>query len=134
VGLAGLPHGFGAIYTMSGKPAIHGTTDVFYSRINTTTPARLGLPSGRQCRSRRQLTIHLRSPRGDPIRTATVIVAGHRARVLRGRRLGARILLTGLPKGRYRVRISARTRSGQLLSETRVYRTCQPRTARTQTR
>jgi hypothetical protein len=81
----------------------------------------LGLPSTRRCVSRRRFTIRLR---GRQLRSARVYVNGRRVRVLRGRRLRARIDLRGLPKGTVTVRIRAVTRSGRRLSATRRYRTC----------
>ncbi len=81
----------------------------------------LTLPrDARACTSRRTFTIRLR--RG--LRTARVTYAGRRAKVLRGRRLRARINLRGLPKGTVRVRVVGRTRGGRVVRGTRVYRLC----------
>jgi hypothetical protein len=85
--------------------------------------ASLGLPSTRRCASRRRFTIRLRAPRGQRLRSARVQVNGRRVRVLRGRRLRARIDLRGL-RGTVRVRIVARTRSGRRIVNERRYRTC----------
>ena len=50
--------------------------------------------------------------------------------MLRGRRLRARVVLTGLPRGTFVVRIVGVTASGRHVSETRTYRTCRPRRGR----
>jgi hypothetical protein len=49
---------------------------------------------------------------------------------VRGKRLRARVNLSGLPRGRYVVRVVARTNTGRTLVRTRRYRTCTPRGGR----
>jgi beta-glucosidase len=84
----------------------------------------LELPrDARVCTSRRNFVIRL--PRG--VRRARVTYAGRRARIIRGRRLRARIDLRGLPKGRVRVKVVGRRRSGRVVRQTRVYRLCATR-------
>jgi alpha-glucosidase len=84
----------------------------------------LGLPSAKACLSRRRFALHLPSR----VRSATVTVAGKRARTRRsGGRLVATVDLRKAKKGTYRVRVVARTRSGARLASTRTYRTCVPR-------
>jgi len=119
-GLIGLP----AVLSAGQSPAGVGPP--------RTGPAQadLGLPSAKRCRSRRSFIIHLRAPRGETLKSATVLVDGHRVRVLRGRLLHARVNLTGLPRGTFRVQISLITRSGRHLHQTRTYHTCRPRSAR----
>jgi predicted acyl esterase len=78
------------------------------------------LPSAHRCASRRSFRIRLR--RG--IRSATVTVNGKRAKVLRGKRLRAPVDLRGLPKGTFRVTVTARTTSGRVLRSARTYHTC----------
>jgi hypothetical protein len=88
---------------------------------------RLPPPSGRRrCVSRRNFRIRLREPRGDALASATVFVNGKRVRVVRGKRLTARVDLRGLPRGRYTVRIVARTVLGRTIQGKRRYRTCVP--------
>ena len=82
-----------------------------------------GATATRRCTSRRAFTIRLSAR----LASARVTVNGRRARVLRGRRLRARIVLRGLPRGTYRVRIVGRTRAGRTLRTTRTYRTCAAR-------
>ncbi|HEV3000599.1 MAG TPA: glycoside hydrolase family 3 C-terminal domain-containing protein [Solirubrobacteraceae bacterium] len=86
--------------------------------------AALMLPRDRRaCRSRRNFVIRL--PLG--VRRAKVTYAGRRAKIIRGRRLRARIDLRGLPRGRVRVKVVGRTASGRIVRETRVYRPCATR-------
>ncbi len=86
--------------------------------------AALELPrDARTCTSRRNFVIRL--PRR--MRSARVTFAGRRAPVIRGRRLRARVDLRGLPKGRVKVRVVGRTRSGRVVRQTRVYRLCATR-------
>ena len=97
--------------------------------VRNTGPA-LGLPGTHRCRSRRHFRIHLRAPHGVRLRSATIMVAGRRVKALHGPRLHARVDLRGLPKGRYRVRIVARTTTGRRLVSVRTYRTCAPKPKR----
>jgi hypothetical protein len=78
------------------------------------------LPSAHRCASRRSFRIRLR--RG--IRSATVTVNGKRAKVLSGKRLRAPVDLRGLPKGTFRVTVTARTTRGRVLRSARTYHTC----------
>lgn len=84
------------------------------------------LPLARRCVSRRRFTIHLRVPAGAQVARAVVSVNRRRVRVVRADRLRARVNLTGLPKGRFTVRITLVLRDGRTLSGTRAYRTCAP--------
>lgn len=84
-------------------------------------PADLGLP--RACVSRRRFTIRL--PRG--LRSATVTLDGRRVQTLRGKRLRSVIDLRGLPRGTFRVRVTARTMRGRRVVQERTYRTCRAR-------
>ena len=78
------------------------------------------------CVSRRNFRIRLREPKGDALRSAAVFVNGRRVRVVRGERLTARVDLRGLPEGRYKVKIVAKTVLGRTMRGTRRYRTCVP--------
>jgi ABC-2 type transport system ATP-binding protein len=86
------------------------------------------LPSARRCASRRRFPIKLRrAPRGDRIKSATVTVNGKKVKVVRSKRLRARVDLRGLPKGTVRVMITVRTAKGRTLRSARTYRTCVPK-------
>jgi hypothetical protein len=80
-----------------------------------------------ECRSKRRFTIRLRERRGRAVKTATVRVNGRRVATLRrrsDRRMVAVIDLRGLPRGTYRVEITARLRNGRRARWVRSYRTC----------
>jgi hypothetical protein len=84
-------------------------------------------PSNRRCISRRHFRIRLRQRGGIRIEQAVVFVNGRRVAVRRGRRVTAAVDLRGLPKGRYRVRITIITTTGRIITGTRRYRTCAKR-------
>jgi hypothetical protein len=85
------------------------------------------LPSARKCVSRRRFRIRLRTPRGEAVVKATVLVNGRRVKVVRGSRLRAPVDLRGLPKGRFTVKITLTTASGRTVTGSRRYRTCVPK-------
>lgn len=79
----------------------------------------------KKCLSRRAFRIRLKEPKADALATATVFVNGRRVRTVKGaKRIQAGVNLTGLPKGRYTVRIVAKTVLGRTITGTRTYRTC----------
>jgi hypothetical protein len=78
----------------------------------------------RRCLSRRSFKIRLKEPRGDALRSAEVFLNGKRIQVRTGERLTAPINLRGLPKGRYTVKIVAKTVLGKTIQGKRRYRTC----------
>ena len=80
-----------------------------------------------QCRSKRRFTIRLRERTARLIRSAVVRVNGRRVAVARrrtDRRLVVVVDLRGLPRGKYRVVITARLRDGRRVRWVRSYRTC----------
>ena len=84
-----------------------------------------GLPLTRRCLSRRVIRLRLgATPAGTKLVSARITVRGHRAVQLSGRRTTARVSLRGLPRGRFTLRITARTADGRTLKLSRVYRTC----------
>ncbi len=85
------------------------------------------LPSAKACVSRRSFRIRLRVPKGVTAASATVLVNGRTASVVKGRRLTAPIDLRGLPKGRFTVKITLKTTDGRSVSSARHYRTCAPK-------
>jgi Tol biopolymer transport system component len=93
-------------------------------------PPAATLPSTRRCVSRRRFRIRLARPSGDPLRSAEVFIGSKRVRRIRGRKLTTPIDLRGLPKGKFKVRVVVKTRSGRKLSITRTYRTCVPKRRR----
>jgi hypothetical protein len=83
-----------------------------------------------QCESRRSFPIRVKNLRnGERAVSAVVYVNGKQARVIKGKRLRSRVVLAGLPKGSYTVRIVTRTNRGRTSTEVRRYRTCVPKPA-----
>ena len=99
----------------AGKPAI-------------TQIATLPKQGRKRCLSKRRFKIRLREPQGDALESAVIRLNG---KVIRRRKAGTRITapvsLKGLPKGRYTLKITARTVLGKTISGTRKYRTCVPK-------
>jgi hypothetical protein len=107
----------------SGFYALRVAKGVWPFQAAAGAPSPLGLPGSRRCASRRDFTIRLR-PKGKKLASARVYVNGKRIKVLRGRRLRARVNLRGLPEGTVTIRVVARTSGGKKVTETRRYRTC----------
>src|SRR3712207_6847927 len=61
----------------------------------------------------RKFRIRVRQPRGTRIVSARVLVAGKLVKTLRGKRITAPVDLRGLPKGRFKVKITARLSDGR---------------------
>ncbi|MEA2480189.1 MAG: type transport system ATP-binding protein, partial [Thermoleophilaceae bacterium] len=123
----------GTKYTLqlTGGTMLYGPTRVAgaitFSRIDLLLPtaAAAAVSSGtgllettRTCLSRRRFSIRVRGAHPK------VTVAGKRVRVRKGR---ATVDLRGKPKGTVKVKVTAK-RKGRTVRETRVYKTCAPRT------
>jgi hypothetical protein len=98
--------------------------DLGYEECRAERKQAVQLPSAKPCRSRRSFDIRLR--KGVRARVAKVYVNGKLKKTVRNTR-SARITLTGLPKGRYTVKVVITTRGGKRIVETRRYRTCAAR-------
>jgi len=85
------------------------------------------LPSSKRCVSRRRFRIRLRQPGGIRIEQAIVFVNRKRVRVVKRKRVTAPVDLTGLPKGRFTVKITVITTTGRIITGQRRYRTCTPK-------
>jgi hypothetical protein len=84
------------------------------------------------CASRRAFIIHIRRQHGITLRKATVFLNGRKIKTVRGAgHLAAGIRLAGLPKGTFRVKITAVTSTGRVLHGLRTYHTCVPHRKRT---
>jgi hypothetical protein len=95
------------------------------SHPEAIAPARaFSLPSPKTCVSRRAFTLHVRKLPGVTFIGAVVAVRGKQVRAVKHDRLSAPINLTGLPKGRYTVSITATTNDGRTVTGTRTYHTC----------
>ena len=92
--------------------------DLNYKRCRAEHRLAVRLPAARACNTRRSLAIRLRGR----FRSVAVKVRGKRVKT---RRKGGRLVVRGLPrKGRYRVRVIARTRDGRRIVRVRRYRAC----------
>ena len=78
----------------------------------------------KKCLSKRSFRIRLKEPAGDALDSAQVFLNGKRIRTVKRERISAPINLKGLPKGRYKVKIVAKTVLGKTITGTRKYRTC----------
>ena len=88
-------------------------------------------PSAKRCVSRRRFRIRVRRIKGQPpYKRVKVTVNGKRAKVVRGVRDTATVDLRGLPKGRFKVRITVTLANGRKVGATRKYRTCAKRTTK----
>ncbi len=95
------------------------------AEIEAALASAFGLPAARACYSRRAFAIHIRQPRGYPrVVSAKVFLGRRRERTLDKRGLADEVVLRGLPRGRFTIRIVARTANGKTLTGTRTYHTC----------
>jgi len=83
----------------------------------------LSSPSRTRCVSRRLFRIQVRR-KFWPIIVGVTVRTPKGTRALRGQPWRATVDLVGLPKGKFKVRITALTRSGGTIRGTRTYRTC----------
>ena len=85
-----------------------------------------GLPSNKQCLSKRHFTIHIRRYPGVTYVEAIVFINHHTASVTKSRsgQFSAPIDLRGLPPGTFPVKITVITTTGSIISGTRTYKTC----------
>jgi hypothetical protein len=99
-------------------------------RPQITTIATLPSQGKRRCLSRRSFRIRLKEPPGDALSTASVFVNNRRVQTRSGARITAPVNLRDLPRGRYTVKITAKTVLGRTITGTRRYRTCARKRAR----
>jgi len=118
--------------TPSSTPAATATPTPGPARPATPPPPAFGaagvitgLPSTKACVSRRSFTIRIRKRRGREYTSVLVKLNGKRVgAVRRGVKVYAPIVLRGLPKGRFTVKITVITTLGEIITGTRKYRTC----------
>jgi len=88
----------------------------------------LTFPSSKRCVSKRKFRIRVKRIKGQgAYKRVEVSVSGKRTKVMRGVRDTATVDLRGLPKGRFKVRITVTLADGRKVSSTRKYRTCATR-------
>ena len=110
--------------TLVAEGTVSGGTIVKTPSTTPTAKDVIKLPSSKKCVSRRVFRIRLKKPRGLKIESAVVFVNGKRAKVVKGKRVRSTVDLRGLPKGRFKVKITVLLSNGKFLSGTRKYRTC----------
>jgi hypothetical protein len=111
-------------------PGTHRLTARVTFKRKTRKARTVGLRFRRcdQCLSRRSFRIRVKNLRnGERAVKATVYVNNKQAKIVKGKRLRSKVVLTGLPKGTYTVRIRTLTNKGRISTETRRYRTCTPK-------
>ena len=135
---ASVPHTYGSAGTFTATLTVRdkaGATATATATTTVTAPSagRLGslnaaaiikLPSAKACVSRRSLRIRLVRPKDTALVSAVVRVNGKTVRTVKGVRITAPVDLKGLPKGRFTVKITAKTADGRTVTGTRKYRTC----------
>jgi hypothetical protein len=95
------------------------------NKPTVSTIATLPSQGRKKCLSKRSFRIRLKEPPGDALESARVYVNNKRVGPVRtGDRLTAPVNLRNLPRGRYTVKITAKTVLGRTISGTRKYRTC----------
>jgi hypothetical protein len=76
------------------------------------------------CASRRVITLHPNLPAGNKLRTAALEITGQETRRLNRWANEVTVDLRGVRLRLVTVRIKARTNTGKLFTDTRVYKTC----------
>jgi hypothetical protein len=94
----------------------------FQPNFNANPPFQL--PSSKKCVSRRKFRIRVKRVAGVQFVSAAISVNGKRVRTVKRDRIYATVNLRGLPKGRFRVTIKAKTSTGRTATFSRRYRTC----------
>jgi hypothetical protein len=90
-----------------------------------SAPTYVTLPRSQKCLSHRAFKIHLHDPKNDPLKKVVVTFRGHRTVITRqGSTFIGTIKLKGLPRGSFKIRISATTVLGHHFTSTRTYHTC----------
>lgn len=95
--------------------------------VNTKQATKVIRLPARKCHSRRKFRIHLVPPAGKTFEQITVKVNGRQFRVVRGKQITSRVDLSGLPRGRFTLRIRATLLPSGLYVRLRHYVTCVPK-------
>lgn len=112
----------------SSQDATAGCRDANFKDLLPMKEARLKhilrMP-GKRCVKRRRFGIGLKHPVGDAVTDAKVRLNGQKVRVVIRRGLPrAKIDLRGLRRGRYRLKVVARTARGEIIKGARRFRNC----------
>ena len=100
-----------------GAPAPHQAVRPAFARKGASLPRQ-----SRSCAKRKRFVVTLpRTRRGELIRSVVVTVNGKRRKAQRS---GRRLVLRNVPKGTFRLVVSARTTGGRTLRSARTYKAC----------
>jgi DNA-binding beta-propeller fold protein YncE len=103
----------------AGPPPPPGITiDVLPSGGPAGTLRRVG------CVARRRLVFRIRQRGRVRLRSAAIYINGRRVKTVRGRAVTRRIVLRRIPRGRFTLKVVARTTKGKKLTTRRRYRNC----------
>ena len=80
--------------------------------------------AAKNCTKRRGFKLRLRARRGQKLRQAVIFVGGRRVKTVKGKALRRPVKLRGLRKGRTRIDVTLRTRSGKTINRSKTYRFC----------
>jgi len=116
----GGPHALGMATPPSVTPAS--------ARPEAISPsAAFSLPPAKQCVSKRKFTIHVRTLPGITWFGAVIKINHKRVQIVWGAHIKALINLVGLPKGTFVLSITAKASNGRVVTGTRTYHTCVPK-------
>jgi hypothetical protein len=98
--------------------------EVLVVAVNATT---LGLPSGKECLSKRHFLVHPRAPKGVKLVSIEVQINGKRVSEGKLHNHATNVSLVGLPKGAFKVALITKSSKGQTYEEVRTFHTCVPK-------
>src|SRR3954452_4123701 len=96
-------------------PAAPGTSTVKAANV-------IGLPSS--CSSRRKIALHLKAPTGKNFTKVTAKIRSRTVKVLSGKKITATVNLSGLPRGRFTLNITAKLNRASSYKRSKHYVTC----------
>jgi hypothetical protein len=123
IGAVEAPIPAGLVSSLPGRPVIKASPE---PRPRVKASDVIKLPSTKRCVSHRRFVVELKRPKGMTLTTVRVFVNGARVRLLRGKKITAKLTLRHVPQGRFEVSVSVLTGGGAAvsLSRTQRYRTC----------
>jgi hypothetical protein len=86
--------------------------------------AAFSLPSASHCVSGRKLTLKVKKVRHIHWLSATIKINGHTVKTVKGKKLAKPIRLTGLPKTKFTLKITAKARGDRQADAHRTYKPC----------
>ena len=106
-------------------PAVTPTPTPVKPAAALTADKVLSLAGAKRCASRRSLTLSLRKrATGPKVTSVRVTIGKGKAVTYKAAKLKVPIRLTGLPKGRFTVKVAVTMSDGTKVNLTRAYKTC----------